>query len=189
MLSRHDLPEHHLLYEINMLLGTAKIFMDSKGTTAACFLGDVLRNSLLESYLVHLRNLKDFLWKTPRQDDITSGQFCTVNCDWQSSKSKDMLVNLSIKQIGTRINKQISHLTRARKLKTQNQMDWNIGVITCDMTKFLDTFIASADKMDKDYKGEIERNLSAFKSRYCDQQSAANQSIVASTVAISIIIT
>jgi hypothetical protein len=140
MLSRHDFPEYHLLYEINMLLGTAVILIDSKETAVAYLPSDILHNSVIESYLVPLRNLKDFLWNTQHQDNITTGQFCSANCDRQSSKGKDKLANLSIEQIETRINKLISHLTSVRRLKTQNQMNWKIKDITCDMTKFLDTF-------------------------------------------------
>lgn len=190
MLSRHNLPEHHLLYEINMLLGTAEILMYPNRTIAACLSDDVLKNSVLESYLVHLRNLKDFLWEVPRQDDITAGQFCSTKCDRQSSKSKDKLANLSINQIKTRINKQISHLTRARKLKTQNQMTWNIEKITCAMAGFLHTFIQMADRMDKTCEVSIEQNLSRFESRYCVQRPVTNGSLVAnhSTTAVSTIL-
>ncbi len=174
MLSRPDLPEHHLLYEIKMFLNTAEILLHSKRMSASCLFGVVLQNSVLESYLVHLRNLKDFLWEVPRKDDITAGQFCSANCDRQSSKGIDKLANLSIKEIDTRINKQISHLTGARKLKIQNKMIWDIGRITCAMAEFLQTFIKMADKMDKTYKCSIEQDISKFKSIYCDKNSIAN---------------
>jgi hypothetical protein len=157
-----------------MFLKTAELLLYQKRKISAYSLYVVLCNSVLESYLVHLRNLKDFLWETPHQDDITAGQFCSTKCDRHSLKSKDKLANLSINQIKTRINKQISHLTRARKLKTQQQMKWNVEAITCDMINFLDTFIKSANKMNTAYKVAIEHSLSDFKNKYCIQYSVAN---------------
>ena len=179
MLSRSDLPEHHLLYEINMFLRTSKILMEPNGTVDAYFSGEVLHNSVLESYLVHLRNLKDFLWEAPSRDDIAAGRFCYTTCDRQASKVTDKLANFSIGKIDRRINKQISHLTSARKLKTQNQTTWDIENITCDMAGFLKTFIASADKMNKTYKVSIEQGLSEFRSSYCGGHPVAHGSLVA----------
>ncbi len=66
-LTNTELPEHHLMYEINMFLNNATVLASDK----LCCLKDggerdFVINSFLESFLVHTRNLMDFLWETKK---------------------------------------------------------------------------------------------------------------------------
>lgn len=58
-LDRDELPEHHLYYGFSMLVGTSKLLASDFFQQTA---SSLLKNALLESFLIHLRNLKDFLW-------------------------------------------------------------------------------------------------------------------------------
>lgn len=189
-LNRTDLPEHHLKYEVDMLLHltTFQLNLIQGGRYNNQYL-DVLNNAILESYLVHVRNIKDSLWETGHKDDISAKSFCSNDCSRQGTKSEDTLASLNICQVNRRINKQISHLTRERKERTREEMTWDVEKITCDLTSYLETFISNADKIDKEYREAIKQELSEFKSAYCLSSAPMTKPIVLSNSTTALTVT
>ena len=191
-LDRSDLPEHHLKYEIDMFLLAAATTSNANSVLGLVSpFKEAILNLSLESYLVHLRNLKDFLWEKPVMDDISAGQFCSKDCSRISNKKNDTLAGLTIDQIDARINKQISHLTRERKEKTRQQLTWDIKQLTCGMVDFLEQFISNVDRIDAEYQNAIKQTLVNFKNQYClksvnlTYQLSSGQSTTAVTTTVS----
>ena len=79
-----------------------------------------LRNALLESFLIHLRNLYDFYYKKKdkRSDDLVAGCFFR---EWDISSAIPNSVLL--KEIKQRINKHLSHLTWERVKNPEPKWD------------------------------------------------------------------
>jgi hypothetical protein len=101
--------DEHITYEIRMFKETAifcsnNLIIDKKNEW-------VTKNAILESFLIHMRNLIDFLYpKQPKKDDITINDYL----------SKEVLslhlptITNNVSSYRTRANKEIAHLTTKR---------------------------------------------------------------------------
>ena len=70
----------HLLYEIQMLFGTAQALLTFEDSNHVDFEKKVIYNSLLESFTVHSRVLLDFLYSSDaRRDDVIAEDFFDNN--------------------------------------------------------------------------------------------------------------
>ena len=164
-LDRRDLPEHHLYYEFSMLLETSVLLMRQDFRDNA---GQTINNAVLESFLVHLRSIKDFLWEktnkgSKEKDDITASMFCS-RCSRAGKGCEDQLGGKTIREIDSSINKQISHLTGTRTNRVVGKENWKVGLITCDLVGFFKEFLQKVDKgkMEEEYLEEMKRLSSGF---------------------------
>lgn len=90
----------HYLYELNMLRA-AHALLPRMATQA-------LANALIESFVVHARNLMDFFLSAPRGDDAVAAHF-TADGTFAAAATRAVPKDLRI-----RLNKQIAHLTYSR---------------------------------------------------------------------------
>jgi len=106
-----------LQYEIDMLIGTSEL-LENNNTD----LGEVIFNALLESFLVHARNLYDFLRnKKYKDDDVLANHF------------KPESESITIKSINEdRFNKEIMHITTRRPTDFSNKK-WDYPQIKVDL--------------------------------------------------------
>jgi hypothetical protein len=167
-LDKKDLPEHHLKYEIDMLLFDAQSLISRKNNENNQT--DPLQNALLESYLIHLRNIIDFLWVLPtHKNDIYAGSFIPKGnpISQNFSKERDKVSGDSITSIKDRINKQISHLTYTR---TNNNIErqWDTRGITCCISKYLMDYLGKCS-MNECYKESIKGEVSGFVEAHCNK--------------------
>jgi len=176
-------PEHHLAYEIYMFFKTAGvIFSIQFGCSSNIDENNFVLNALLESFLVHARNLMDFLWKKNfKGDDITCKDFFSQNCNSIRSGKDVVLMGMSIKGLKDMINKQISHLTSSRSKEPEEKTKWYVLKMACDMRKYLDKFIKKADKFDTYYKGKIKDIMEGFQEVFCKNESVEKFSTSVST--------
>lgn len=98
----------HLMYEIDMLRATYTCLASE---SLMLLFSDVLKNSLIESFCIHARNLIEFFDEksaTPGQSDGRLGakHFTTDFTAWDKGGPSNDLRN--------RLNKQVSHLTYDR---------------------------------------------------------------------------
>lgn len=167
-LDKKDLREHHLKYEIDMLLFDAESLISRKNNENNQMYP--LQNALLESYLIHLRNIIDFLWGLPKhKSDIYAGLFIPKGSPVSQnfSKERDKVSGESITSIKDRINKQISHLTSDR---TNNDIDrqWDVRGITCCISKYLMDYLGKCS-MNECYKETIKGEVSGFIEAHCNK--------------------
>ena len=103
----------HLVYELAVFWRLAHLVPYTDGS---------MLSALLESYVIHLRNLIDFFYrKREKPDDVIAADFFDNPGDWASTLS-DTLEKAQI-----RANKEMSHLTTMRKSGSDPEKAWDVG--------------------------------------------------------------
>lgn len=123
----------HLYYEIEMLNGTA--FGLASGIAGE----SVLKNALLESFLLHSRILLAFLYyDNPRNDDVIAENFVS---DWALNRPPESPI---FKEIHFRVGKEIAHLTYKRLSVTEETKQWRFLDIAEEVSRVLHIFVRRA---------------------------------------------
>jgi len=103
----------HLLYEIEMFVGTAKLLASAQPDP-------IITNALLESYAIHARALTDFFYpNNPRNDDVLAKHYAP---DWED---KHPTISTTLRDARERTNKEIAHLTSRRLSVTGQAKCWS----------------------------------------------------------------
>jgi len=112
-------------------------------------------NSLIESFVMHTRNLLGFFCsKNPHCDDIIAEDFFTSPKKWKSNSPQDFEIDLCIENIRFRINKMGAHLTFTRL--TIFDKGWPVKEIGAYINKLYQRFYSDFDKQ---YLGEKFKEL------------------------------
>jgi hypothetical protein len=125
----------HLLYEVQMLVDTAhqlasySVVNRNAGNDAWA-----TRNALLESFLIHARNLKFFFCHKPKEDDISAWQY---DDQWSfpsmCPETRTMYAQMS---------KRLAHLTSKRPLPEEGPpTPWDCKTITKRLVECLKMFV------------------------------------------------
>jgi hypothetical protein len=105
--------EDHLLYELQMLAFDLR-------SLAVVAIEQNLKNALIESYAIHLRNWIDFFYLVaPRESDVTWRDFVTPGSTWKPPACPPAL-----DRARTTANKQIAHLTTSRYPGSDPRKEW-----------------------------------------------------------------
>jgi hypothetical protein len=121
----------HLRYEIDMLygsLGELETLERARVNDEAPSLS--LKNALIESWTIHLRNLHEFFFRDRSDDSDMLAIDYFHDLDWFSVR-KGHGLNLSTH----RIPKEIVHLTWSRTKVTPDKKQWDLGPITDRITR------------------------------------------------------
>jgi hypothetical protein len=136
----------HLVYEVRMLVASAVEL--SKHDTA-----NPQSNAFLESFLIHARCLRDFLWGTRSKrhgQDAFAQDFCEPGT-WESERGE---VPPALTEIGgrRRMGRELAHLTYHRTDVSPNAKHWACGDVCFEIIEALDqlSFLARPDTMDAD---------------------------------------
>jgi hypothetical protein len=128
----------HLQYEIGMLFETAHKLENCDDV--------VLYNALLESYLIHARNLIFFFFEEAlRDDDIVASHFVE---DWNTIRGWRPPL---LRKAGEEANKKVTHLTYRRLDDTYS---WDLEAITREISAVVLLFCREVDdhKITKNFK-------------------------------------
>lgn len=133
---RHAACEY--MYELAMLRLTCR----------ACFYlsqynpnEEMLKNAMIESSLIHARNLMDFFCGgETHKDDIRACHFVKATV-WQPPKLKYLC------QMKEKINKHLSHLTYSR---TSEKVHWNLRRIETEIEEANKRFLAALQEAEAD---------------------------------------
>lgn len=123
----------HVCYEIWMLISTAHIL--ASGTLGK---EEVLKNAVMESFVIHTRSLLDFLYPTDRaQDtDILASDFLPPG-QWDDERpDKSQLLATAQR----RANKEIAHLTYDRLDVTAETKPWKFVEISHEVERVFTVF-------------------------------------------------
>jgi hypothetical protein len=122
----------HLLYELQMLRWlVAAIPSQAKGFALS---------ALLESFVIHLRNLIDFFYgDLARADDVVAGDFFEKLTDWDAGT-----ISKSLEAARERANKEVSHLTHKRKSGGDPTKPWNVVQLARQVQAVAKNFADSA---------------------------------------------
>jgi len=134
----------HLKYEIDMFSALAKTL--SLGSLTLDMFGSiVVKNALLESFLLHERNIIDFLHgKKKRETDITYKDFL-------KNRTEPFIDKNLHDAMEENINKEILHLTEIRC--EQEKTKWNVLNEYCFLSKYIKECIDEIEKTELDDNG------------------------------------
>jgi hypothetical protein len=130
----------HLHYEIDMLVRVAERPLGLRGQP----IYTVDRNALVESYAIHLRNLIDFLYASPKGDDVGAVHYVRDVARWGAALGPMPAVLTEARE---RVGKQIAHLTRRRFEDGAAEKTWHPETEIPAITKSLKLFIEHSDPM------------------------------------------
>jgi hypothetical protein len=123
----------HLLYELEYFQLTARLLHEEKR-------GE-MRSILIESFVIHLRNLIDFFF-TPEthNDDVVATDFCG---GWNEP------ISSTLKTARERANKELTHLTLGRKSGLHPDKPWDVAGLFQEVSAVAKTFSgrASTEKL------------------------------------------
>ncbi len=117
-----------LAYEIWMFYSIADIFIKQLPIA-----DNIIKNALIESFVIHLRNLIDFFYNDkPKSDDITVINFVNANCIPEITEK--------IKLARKRAHKEVAHLTLKRTFKSEDKQ-WDIIDLKKEFKLLIDIFV------------------------------------------------
>jgi truncated hemoglobin YjbI len=111
-------------------------------------MSEPLRNALIESFVIHLRNLVDFFYPAQIQgDDVIAAEFLDDLNEWEKLSS----ISLMLAAARVRAHKEVSHLTRKRFSGTPPEKSWAVAELMDEIRKVLNQFTqaASPTKLDE----------------------------------------
>ena len=138
----------HIAYEVEMFFQVGQSLPHSVCAT-------VNDRAMLESFVVHLRNLVDFLYPTRinRESDVVAAYYFDDRCRWQVIRPPaDQIRPLLVAR--DRAHKTLVHLTIEREA---NALEWRIKELLLAMHPILQTFAARASSrlLDRSVAGAI----------------------------------
>src|SRR6266545_1252002 len=118
----------HVAYECDMLIGTAAKLLESPP-------GDVIeQNALIESFLLHVRQLHQFFYRDQRRWD-TDILAIDYGPAWPSARPADSAV---LKELSTVVGSKVAHLTVPRLQKESYRIREGGRALLTVIRKFLD---------------------------------------------------
>ena len=150
----------HVWYETHMFFQAAVAILGGTALQSASpGLLFLFRNSTLEAFGFHLRNLLDFFRppKTPRGTDIIAADFFDTNCLPDDFPKLSLLAEAARE----RANKELAHLTTLRKQPTDPEKHWPVKELTQEITALVKHFVqgASPNKLDSSYITQAKQML------------------------------
>ena len=119
----------HLLYELQM-------FVYAGRELARPHLAGPMRSVVIESFVIHLRNLIDFFFTTPtHDDDVAAVHFYP---EWN-----EVMPHI-LKLARDRANKELSHLTLQRKTGRHPDKPWDVAALFRSVHQVAKRFVNKA---------------------------------------------
>jgi hypothetical protein len=125
----------HLLYEIQMFGMTMTMLAAFEGIDPGSA-RTTMRNALMESWALHVRNLLAFLYDDrPARDDAVAGDFIE---GWREKRgTKAALLGLA----QAKTSKEMAHLSYVRARLTEDERRWHHAPIIVELVKPLHLFV------------------------------------------------
>ena len=136
--------EEHVKYELDMFLWLVELFGDPRATLNASTASQAirLRNALVESCAIHLRNILYFLYADkPQSTDIVAADYLppsSLNAIRRSESDR-------LKAARRRANKEVSHLTTDRMAGSPPEKTWDFVALGAELLPVLRLFAAEAE--------------------------------------------
>ena len=128
----------HLHYEIWMLTSLAN------GIGSGVAGQGPIANALLESFIIHVRTLMDFLYNdNPQPDDVIAEDYFSSPDEWR--KVRPELTDL-LKSSKRRAGKEVAHLTYARLDVTPETKPWAFIQIANELSAIINIFLQHVPK-------------------------------------------
>lgn len=126
--------EEHILCEFNMIQDAANVVSRAHGTNG------LLENIALESFLLHIRQVRDFFYgvrKNKWPDDTFASDYAS---NWESVQPDLPRV---IKEHEERLDRQLAHLSYARLRYKGKEKEWPVDEMATAMAEVVRVFLRS----------------------------------------------
>ncbi len=133
----------HLAYEFDMFLWLADVCGNPLVRLGAPSSADGthLGNALIESFVVHLRNVIDFLYlDRPKPTDVVAGHFFDPNV-WHGLRPP---ISSTLEAARVRANKEIAHLTTDRITGSPPEKAWDFKGLAVEIKPSMRLFAERA---------------------------------------------
>ncbi len=137
---------NHLHYEVWMLSSLAN------GIASGISGQGPIANALLESFVIHVRAIMDFLYAdSPQADDVVAEDFFDNSEQWTKMRPA---LSQTLSQAKRRAGKEVAHLTYARLDVTPETKPWLFVQITNEISTVMTVFLQSVpqDKLGSQWK-------------------------------------
>ena len=134
--------DEHVFYEIDMFLWLAQV-CGGGAKIGAGYHGDATRlsNVLIEAFVVHLRNLIDFLYiDAPQKTDVVAADFCAAGT-WKAARPP---LSSVLDKARKRAHKEIAHLTTNRLTGSPPAKEWEFVALATEIQSVLRVFAKTA---------------------------------------------
>ncbi len=103
-----------------------------------------LLNALLESFVIHMRGVMDFLYNdTPKPDDVAAQDFFLSADDWLNVRPQ---LSELLRIAKSRAGKEIAHLTYSRLAVTTDKKPWHFIEIANEVNSVMKVFLNNVPK-------------------------------------------
>jgi hypothetical protein len=133
----------HVQYEIDMFFGLVGVLSDPSTGLGAPRPEDVprLRNIMVESCVMHLRNLVDFLYlDRPQSSDVIAADFFRQT-EWENLRPA---ISGILDAARVRANKEMAHLTTSRIAGASVEKAWNFVGLAIEIRSLMLLFAENA---------------------------------------------
>ena len=132
----------HLRYEIQMFFATAQILSRMSLSDPPSDLEIVANNAYTESFVIHLRNLIEFLYpKRSKKNSVVADDFFVNPMEWKRTRPK---IPKSVDNARGRSHRELAHLTSDRLSVIPSAKRWAFIDLATEIKCLLDTFANSA---------------------------------------------
>jgi hypothetical protein len=102
--------------------------------------GQVTENALVESFVIHVRALIEFLFtdRRKRTDDGIAADLVRDPAEWTRTRGDLPPLLTTVKR---RADKEIAHVTFARKSLTEEAREWGVGNVHAAISRVLKEFV------------------------------------------------
>ncbi len=129
----------HIRYEMQHLLNA------TDAISRQLSIHNGLQFMVLESFVIHLRNLITFLYPyTRHEEDVYAEDYFANKKIWNDLCPK---ISIVLKLAKTRADKEVGHLTTSRQSGTSESKKWDVASLTDEVMPILRLFCESADKI------------------------------------------
>ena len=141
--------KEHLLYEVQMFFQLGHLVMTGHFQTSQPEVAIVLHNTIMESFVLHLRNLLDFFYTPPRKTDVSATSFYDSGHLPPDFPAESTILSTAHR----RAHKEMSHITTERHWEGNPAKLWEFHRLLREgkplVEKFLQT--ASAARLHPDF--------------------------------------
>jgi hypothetical protein len=132
----------HVLYEIQMFGLMTDLLTPHIWDEIPEYMARGASNAMIESFTIHARALRDFLYATPRGDDVSAADWFPAGV-WEDLRGPEPEMLLDARK---RTGKEITHLTYARLDRTEDDKLWQHQEILDALRRPLFVFGENVDK-------------------------------------------
>lgn len=152
----------HVRYELWMFLRLGQYLTEappSKGEQEV-----VIHNAVIESFVIHLRNLIAFLYSVRVQTkDVIAADYFRDPSDWYKKRPP---ISRELRVARERSHKEVIHLTTERISGASPQKRWPVATLVREIKSLMGLFasLASPDRLDQTIHQLIDRSTSVDRS-------------------------